>query len=122
MCRGRRQRTFFSQRLGQLRPADLDALARLDLGDQAWDRPIGAVGDGGVEERRDDTQGRFGFHRHRAGCTGRLQRFDTAARESAAPEANGVLPHAKSFGNAGARPPQQGQQDRSRPIRFAPVA
>ena len=37
--------SFFSQRLGQLRSADPDALARLDLGDEARNRPIGSVGE-----------------------------------------------------------------------------
>ena len=36
--------TFFSQRLGQLRTADANTLARFDLGAQAGDRPIAPVG------------------------------------------------------------------------------
>jgi len=86
VCRGRRQRKFFFRSaLGQLRSADPDALARLDLGDEALDRPIGSVGDGSFEQRRDNTQRGFGLYRWRAGRHGRLQRLDTAARELAAP-------------------------------------
>ena len=122
MCRGRRQRKFFSQRLGQLRLADLDALARLDLGHEARDRPVGPVGDGSFEQRRDDTQRGFGLYRWRAGRHGRLQRLDTAARELAAPKTHRVFAHAEGFRNARAGPSRQRQQYRPRPISLAPVA
>src|SRR5277367_2841276 len=44
VCRGRRQRNFFSQGLGQLRTADAHALARFDLGAKAGDRPVAGFG------------------------------------------------------------------------------
>ena len=37
--------TFFAQRLGRLREADADALARLDFGAQARKRPVGPIRD-----------------------------------------------------------------------------
>jgi hypothetical protein len=69
VCRGRRQRKFFSQRLGQLRPGDVDACARLDLGPQARDRPVGPVGDGSFQERGDDAQRGLRLQGDRAGAT-----------------------------------------------------
>jgi hypothetical protein len=44
----------FSYGLGQFRPADLEVLSRLDLSPEARHRPVGPVGNGGVEQRRDD--------------------------------------------------------------------
>ena len=57
--------TFFSQRLGKLRPADANALTRLDLDLQPRDRPVAPVGYRLFEQGRGDTQGRFTLHRGR---------------------------------------------------------
>ena len=55
--------TFFSQRLGQLRTADADTLARFDLGAQAGDRPVRPVGHRLLQQGRDDAQRRLALHR-----------------------------------------------------------
>ena len=82
VCRGRRQRNFFSQRLGQLRTADADALPRFDLGAQAGDRPVAPVGHRFLQQGGDDAQCGFTLHRGRAGRHAGLQRRDTAAVKS----------------------------------------
>jgi len=99
VCRGRRQRNFFSQRLGQLRPADANPLSRLDLDLQPRDRPVASVGYRLLEQGRDDTQSCFTLHRGRAGRHAGLQRRNAAAHEVAAPQAYRVLAHAERLGD-----------------------
>ena len=88
--------TFFSQRLGQLRTADANTLARFDLGAQAWDGPVASVGHELLQLRRDHTQRRFTLHRGGAGRHARFQRLNTAACEVTAPQANRVVAHANA--------------------------
>src|SRR5208282_1607537 len=105
-----------------LRPADPDALARLDLADQARDRPIAPVGDRSFQKRRDDAQRRLALHRGWARRHARLQRFNAAVGEIATPQANRVLAYAEGFRDARAGPAQKRQQHRPRPIRLATIA
>ena len=83
-----------------MRPADPDALARLDLADQARDRPIAPVGDGSFQKRRDDAQRGLALHRGWARRHARLQRFNAAVGEIATPQANRVLAYAEGFRDA----------------------
>jgi len=108
--RGRRQRIFFPQHLGQAGLGDGDALARLDLADEARQRPVAAVGDGRLEQRRRHSQSRFGFDRGRSRRRACLERFDAGAGKVAAPQAHRILANAERFGNARARPTRQRQQ------------
>ncbi len=121
VCRGRRQRNFFSQRLGQLRTADANTLTRFDLGAQAGDGPVAAVGHRLLQQGRDHTQCRFTLHRGRAGRHVRFQRLNTAAGEVAAPEANRVFAHAERLGDPRTGPAGQCQQHGACPVRFAPI-
>ena len=90
-ARGRRQRNFFRSS-GKLRPADANALTRLDLDLQPRDRPVAPVGYRLFEQGRDDTQGRFSFFVASTGLSHvGLQRLHAAAHEGAAPQANRVL-------------------------------
>jgi len=78
-----------------LRPADANALTRLDLDLQPRDRPVAPVGYRLFEQGRDDTQGRFTLHRERtsAGLAaaraegrigGRRKKLDPAKRHEIA--------------------------------------
>ena len=122
MCRGRRQRNFFSQRLGQLRPADAHAFARFDFGAQARDRPVGPVSCRFFQQGRDHAQSRFTLHRGRTGGHARFQRFDTAVGEIAAPEANRIFPHAERLGDLWAGPTRQRQQHGARPVGLSTIS
>ena len=122
VCRGRRQRKFFSQRLGQLRTTDAHAFTCFDLGTQPRDRPVGTVGHGRFQQRRDHPQGRFALHRRRARRDPRLQGFDAAGDESAAPEAGRVFPYPECLGDLRTGPARQRQQHGPRPIRLPTVA
>ena len=121
VCRGRLQRRLFSQRLGKLRPADANALTRLDLDLQPRDRPVAPVGYRLFEQGRDDTQGRFTLHRGRTGRHVGLQPLHAAAHEGAAPQANRVLAHAERLGDPGTRPAGQRQQHSARSVRLAAI-
>ena len=121
VCRGRRQRNFFSQRLGQLRPADANPLSRLDLDLQPRDRPVASVGYRLLEQGRDDTQSCFTLHRGRAGRHAGLQRRNAAAHEVAAPQAYRVLAHAERLGDPRTGPASQRQQHSARSIRLAAI-
>ncbi len=57
---------FFTQHLGQAGFGDDDAFGRLDLADEARQRPVGAVGDGRFEQWRRHSQRRFGLDRGNA--------------------------------------------------------
>src|SRR5208282_1453346 len=105
-----------------LRPADPDALARLDLADQARDRPIAPVGDRSFQKRRDDAQRRLALHRGWARRHAPLQRCNAAVGEIATPQANRVLAYDEGFPDAPAGPAQKRQQHRPRPIRLATIA
>src|SRR5260370_15573415 len=65
VCRGA-SGTFFSQRFGQLRSANRNALTCLDLSDETRDRPVRPVSDGGFEQRRDDPERSLGLHTYPA--------------------------------------------------------
>ena len=84
--------TFFSQRLGQLRPADAHTLARLDLGAQAGNRPVGRSATGSSSK---GVTTRNAVHSSPAGGPGRdarFQRVETAAcGEIAAPQPNRIF-------------------------------
>jgi hypothetical protein len=121
VCRGRRQRNFFSQRFGQLRSADYYTLTRLDLGNETRDRPVGPVSDRGFEQRRDDSERGRGFHRHRAWRNAGLHRLEAAAHEVAAPQADRVLTHGKRLCDAPAGPATQRQQHRTRSVGLAKI-
>src|SRR5208282_4626721 len=105
-----------------LRPADPDALARLDLADQARDRPIAPVGDRSFQRGVDAGRGGPALHRGWARRHARLQRFNAAVGEIATPQANRVLAYAEGFRDARAGPAQKRQQHRPRPIRLATIA
>jgi hypothetical protein len=122
VCRGRRQRNFFSQGLGQLRTADAHALARLDLGAKAGDRPVAPVGHRFFEQGGGDAQGGFTLHRRRPRRDARLQRRDAAAGEIAAPEPNRILAHAKRLRNLRTGPARKRQQHGARPVRLPTIA
>ena len=113
--------SFFSQRLGELRWPDIDEFALFDLGDEAWDRPVRTVRDGALRAtaRKPAAQPRSspaaGLHR------ARLDGLDAAAREIAAPKANGVLAHTEHLGDPRARPAIERQQYGARPIRLAAI-
>ena len=113
--------TFFSQRLGQLRPADADALTRFDLGAQAGDCPIRPVGNRLFQQGRNHTQRRFALHRRWPWRDTRLQRIHTAAAKIAAPQSNRVLPNTERFRNPWTAPAGQRQQHRARPVRFPTI-
>ena len=121
MCRGRRQRNFFSQRLGQLRPADAHALTRFDLGAQAGNRPVRPVGNRLFKQGRDHAQRGFALHRRRPRRDARLQRIHTAPAKIAAPQPNRVLPHTERFRDPRTAPAGQGKQHRARPVRFPAI-
>ena len=93
VCRGRRQRNFFSQRLGQLGSADADPRTRFDFGAQPGDCPIAPIGHGFLQQGRDHTQRCFTLHRGRAGRRVGLERRNAAAQEVAAPQANRIFAH-----------------------------
>ena len=113
--------TFFSQRLGQLRTADANTLARFDLGAQAGDGPIASVGRGLLQLRRDHTQRRFTLHRGGAGRHARFQRLNTAACEVTAPQVNRVVAHAKRLRDLRACPTSQRQKHGACPVRLAAI-
>ena len=73
--------SFFSHRLGELRLADIDVLARLDIGHEVRNCRVQPAGDRIFEQRRDITQRGFGLYQRRAERRGRLQPLDTDARE-----------------------------------------
>jgi hypothetical protein len=100
VCRGRRQRNFFAQHLGQTRFGDGDALAGLDLANEARQRPVVSVGNRRFQQRRRSSQRRFRFDRGRSRCRARLERLDPAARKIAAPQAHRILANAERFRNA----------------------
>jgi Fic family protein len=91
--------TFFSKGLGKLRAADAHTFARLDLGAQARDGPVGPVGDGLVQQRHGDTQRRGTSHRHWPWGNGGLQRINATLHKVAAPKPNSVFPHTKGYRN-----------------------
>lgn len=123
VCRGRRHRNFFAQRLGQLRAADLHARTRLDFfAAQPGDCPVRAVGNRLCQQRQGDTQGRLTLHRRRARCEGGFQCRDTAFHEVAAPKPHRVFAHAEGLADLRAGPTSHRQQHRTRPIRLATVA
>jgi len=122
VCRGRRQRNFFVQRLGQLRTADANAFLLFDLGAQPADRPVAPVGHRRFQQRRGHTQRRFTFHRGRAGRHAGLQRLGTVAHKVAAPQPDRVFSHTKRLGDARAGPAGQRQQHGTRPIRLAAIS
>jgi hypothetical protein len=105
-----------------LRTADAYAFARLDLGTQARNGPVGPVCDGGGQQGHGHAQCRLAFDWRGSGGNGGLQRFNAAPHEIAAPEPNGVLTHAERFGNTSARPARQRQQHGAGAIRLAAIA
>jgi hypothetical protein len=121
VCRGRRQRNFFSQGLGQLRTADAYTLARFDLGAKAGDRPVAPVGHRFFQQGGDNAQGGFTLHRRRTWRDAGLQRRDTAGGEVAAPQANRIFAHAKRLRDLGAGPTSQRQKHGARPVRLAAI-
>ena len=60
---------IFSQRLGQLRATNANALAGFDLGAHTGDRPVAPIGHGLLQKRRDHTQGGLALPRGRPGAT-----------------------------------------------------
>ena len=120
VCRGR-QLKFFSQRLGQLRRPDHDALDALDLGDKPRDRPVPPVGDGRFQQRHADPERGLGFDRWRACIHARLHGLDAPTGEVATPEANRVFAHAEHFGDPRAGPALERQQDGASPISLATI-
>jgi len=68
VCRGRRQRNFFSQRLGKLRAADANTLALSDFRAQARDCPVLPVGHRFFQQRPHHAQRHLAFHRRRPGA------------------------------------------------------
>src|SRR5271157_6177617 len=113
--------SFFSQRLGELRWPDIDEFALFDLGDKAWDRPVRTVRDWRFEQRYANPQSSLGLHRRRPCIHARLDGLDAAAREIAAPKANGVLAHTEYLGDPHAGPAIERQQDGAHPIRLAAI-
>jgi len=122
VCRGRRQRNFFSQCLGQLRAADAHARLCLDLRAQAGNGPVGPVGHRRLKQRHNHTQCRLALHRGRAGRHGRLQGRDAAVHEVAAPKPHRIFAHAERLGDVRTGPTGQRQYDRTRTIRLAAFA
>ncbi len=121
VCRGGRQRNFFSQSLGQLRATDADALAGLDFGAEPGNCPVVPVSHRFFEQGRDHPQGRFTLHRGRAGRDARLQRINPASAEIAAPQPNRVLTNAERFSDPRAGPARQRQQHSACPVRFPAI-
>jgi hypothetical protein len=105
-----------------LRTADAHALARLDFGTHAGDRPVGPVGHRLLQQGRDHAQRCLTLHRGRPRRDARLQCLDTAIGEIAAPQANRIFPHGECLGNLGAGPTSQRQQHRPRSIRLSAIS
>ncbi len=121
VCRGRRRRNFFSQGLGELRTADAYAFAGLDLGAQARNGPVGPVGDGLGRQRQGHPERRLALHRRGAGGDRRLQRLNAAFHEIAAPQPDGVFPHAERLSDPPARPTRHRQHNGAGSIRLAAI-
>ena len=121
VCRGRRQRNFFAQRLGQLRTADPHPLAGLDLRAQPGNGPVRPVRHRRLQQGRHHPQRRLALHRGRPRRHPRPQRCNTAARIVAAPQPHRVFADAERFADPRTGPARQRQQHRPRPVRLATI-
>src|SRR4051794_8714733 len=90
----------------QVAPETLDVVQLRSIVRQPLDgEPVGALGLDGSWPRRD----RF------------LQRLEPTRHEGAAPEPHRILAHPEGLGNLAAGPARQGEQNRPRSVRFAPI-